>query len=168
MSVTCDGASDNRRMFSLHGTKKELTYKTVNVFCPGKPPIFFISDPSHLIKTIRNCFARGKLWVRIKWACMHCCYVVLLQCNGYSIDWQLVVELYYRNAGAQTTTPGLSLVPKLTYEHIKLTSFSKMRVDLAVQVCNIYILAVVPALSCRAVCTMTWKLNEITVGNILL
>ena len=129
VSVTCDGASDNRRMFSLHGTKKELTYKTVNVFCPGKPPIFFISDPSHLIKTIRNCFARGKLWVRIKWACIHCSYDVLLQCNGYSIDWQLVVKLYYRNAGAQTTTPGLSLVPKLTYEHIKLTSFSKMHVD---------------------------------------
>ena len=33
---------------------------------------------------------------------------------------------------------------------------------------NIKTLAVVPALSCRAVCTMTWKLNEITVGNILL
>ena len=66
VSVTCDGASDNRRMFSLHGTKKDLTYKTVNVFCPGKPPVFFISDPSHLIKIIRNCFARGQLWVRHK------------------------------------------------------------------------------------------------------
>ena len=31
-------------------------------------------------------------------------------------------------------TPGLSLVPKLKYEHIYLTSYSKMRVDLAVQV----------------------------------
>ena len=29
---------------------------------------------------------------------------------------------------------GLSLVPRLTYEHVKLTNFSKMRVDLAVQV----------------------------------
>ena len=65
VSVTCDGASDNRRMFSLHGTRKDLTYKTVNVFCPGKPPVFFISDPSHLIKTIRNCFARGHLWVSL-------------------------------------------------------------------------------------------------------
>ena len=40
VSVTCDGASDNHRMFSLHGTKKDLSYKTVNVFCPGKPPVF--------------------------------------------------------------------------------------------------------------------------------
>lgn len=45
VSVTCDGASDNRRMFSLHGTGKELVYKTVDVFCQGKSPIFFISDP---------------------------------------------------------------------------------------------------------------------------
>lgn len=50
------------------------------------------------------------------------------------------MELYHRNTGAQTTTPGLSLVHKLTYEHIHLTSFSKMQVDLAVQVCYIYIL----------------------------
>ena len=34
---------------------------------------------------------------------------------------------------------GLALVPKLKYEHIKLTSFSKMRVDLAAQVKRINI-----------------------------
>lgn len=33
-----------------------------------------------------------------------------------------------------TAAPGVSLVPKLKYEHIYLTSFSKMRVDLAAQV----------------------------------
>lgn len=66
VSVTCDGASDNRRMFSLHGGEKDLVYKTVNVFCQEKPPIFFVSDPSHLIKTIRNCFSQGKLWVSVQ------------------------------------------------------------------------------------------------------
>ena len=34
----------------------------------------------------------------------------------------------------QTDTPGLSLVPKLKFEHIYLGSFAKMRVDLAAQV----------------------------------
>ena len=34
----------------------------------------------------------------------------------------------------QTDTPGLSLVPKLKFEHISLGSFAKMRVDLAAQV----------------------------------
>lgn len=29
---------------------------------------------------------------------------------------------------------GLSLIPKLKYEHLHLTNFSKMRVDLAAQV----------------------------------
>ena len=63
VSMTCDGASDNRRMFSLHGVGRELSNKTLNVFTEQRSPIFFVSDPSHLIKTIRNCFSRGKLWV---------------------------------------------------------------------------------------------------------
>lgn len=44
------------------------------------------------------------------------------------------MQLYKRNAGATTETPGLCLVPKIKYEHVYLTSFSKMRVDLAAQV----------------------------------
>lgn len=34
----------------------------------------------------------------------------------------------------QHLTPGLSILPKLKHEHIHLTSYSKMRVDLAAQV----------------------------------
>jgi hypothetical protein len=41
------------------------------------------------------------------------------------------MNLYMKDAGKCS---GLSLVPKLKYEHLHLTSFSKMRVDLAVQV----------------------------------
>ena len=44
--------------------------------------------------------------------------VISLYCNGYAIEWKLVVELYHRNAGAQTSTTGLSLEPKLTYEQL--------------------------------------------------
>ena len=49
-----------------------------------------------------------------------------------------MVDLYHRNSGAKVRSPGLSLLPKLKYEHVHLTAFSKMRVDLAAQVCNIY------------------------------
>ena len=35
-----------------------------------------------------------------------------------------------------TETPGLSIMPKLKYEHIHLNNFSKMHMDLAAQVCN--------------------------------
>ena len=49
------------------------------------------------------------------------------------------MELYKRNTGATTTTPGLLLVPKIKYEHVYLTNFSKMRVDLAAQVSTLTI-----------------------------
>ena len=65
MTITCDGASDNRRMFAMFNDKAALSYKTNNVYSEDNSQIFFISDPPHLVKTIRNCFARGKLWVCI-------------------------------------------------------------------------------------------------------
>lgn len=45
--------------------------------------------------------------------------------------WQHVIDVYQRDHGKGS---GLSMVPKLTFEHLYLTSFSKMRVDLASQV----------------------------------
>ena len=39
--------------------------------------------------------------------------------------------LYERDKGKAT---GLAIVPKLKFEHINLTAFAKMRVDLAAQV----------------------------------
>lgn len=58
-----------------------------------------------------------------------------MQCCGQKIDWRLIVKLCETNIGAVTSTPELSLVPKLKLEHVRLTNFSKMRVDLAAQVC---------------------------------
>ena len=63
MTITCDGASDNRRMFAMSNDKSALSYKSNNVYSEDSSQIFFISDPPHFIKTIRNCFSRGKLWV---------------------------------------------------------------------------------------------------------
>ena len=40
-----------------------------------------------------------------------------IQCHEQKIDWGLIVKLYERNTGAITSTPGLSLVPKLNLEH---------------------------------------------------
>ena len=39
------------------------------------------------------------------------------------------------NLYKSNSSTGLSIVPKLKYEHVYLTSFSKMRVDLAAEVC---------------------------------
>ena len=56
---------------------------------------------------------------------------MLLQYNGKNISWSHLTELDNWDA-----RPGLGLwmVPKLKFEHISLTPFSKMRIDLAAQV----------------------------------
>ena len=57
-----------------------------------------------------------------------------IQCKGKEIQWAHIEELYFKDSGVQTETPGLAMVPKLKLEHISSGSFSKMRVDLAAQV----------------------------------
>ena len=54
-----------------------------------------------------------------------------MQNNGKTIEWKHLEDLYRRDSGARRA--GLSLVPKVKYKHIKLNSFSCMRVDLAAQ-----------------------------------
>ena len=54
------------------------------------------------------------------------------------MKWSHIISLYYRNAGKAS---GLCLLPKLKYEHVYLTSRSKMRVDLAAQVSLVIIIA---------------------------
>ena len=57
-------------------------------------------------------------------------HITILQCCGKEISWSQLVALYERNR----SEAGLSLIPKLKFEHVYLTTFSKMRVDLAAQV----------------------------------
>lgn len=92
------------------------------------------------------------------------------QCNGKHIVWTHLQNLYHRDSGAQKTVGGLSLVPKLTYEHIYLTSFSKMHVDLAAQV-SLY------SISCHALhgmvsmhviyCVVYYQILSSSVANAL-
>ena len=63
LSLTCDGASTNKRLWSIHGKGRDLSdrgvlYKVPNVYAPEPSRyLYFISDPPHLIKTTRNCWA---------------------------------------------------------------------------------------------------------------
>lgn len=59
---------------------------------------------------------------------------VVIQINGKDISWNHLVDLYQRDKGKGT---GLALIPKLKFEHLHLSSFSKMRVDLAAQVSTV-------------------------------
>jgi len=66
LGVTCDGASPNRRLWKLHSAKDEMIHKVPNIFARDGPrSLYFISDPPHLLKTIRNSWnnSKRKLWV---------------------------------------------------------------------------------------------------------
>ncbi len=53
-------------------------------------------------------------------------YYKFPQCKGKDILWSQLKLLYMKNRSQDT--PGLALIPKLKYEHVELSSFSKMRV----------------------------------------
>eukprot|EP00731_Ephydatia_muelleri_P000111 Em0001g111a len=121
VALCCDGLSANRKFFRLQDAGSEApVHRVVNPYAHDseKCCIFFLSDPPHLMKTVRNCWSNPKrrLW-----------------CNGMPISWDHLKELYTKNR-AQADDTGLALIPKLKFEHIHLTSYSKMRVDLAAQV----------------------------------
>ena len=77
-----------------------------------------ISDPPHLIKTARNCLQKsGSGKGRLMWN------------NENYLLWSHISNIYQEDKQS-----GLHLLPKITYEHIYLTSFSKMNVRMAAQV----------------------------------
>lgn len=57
--------------------------------------------------------------------------------NGDYILWQHISQLFYQDIDS-----GLKLLPKLTYDHIHLSSYSVMRVNLAAQVLSASVAAV--------------------------
>ena len=57
ISVTADGDSANRKFFRMHKTSDFLVpYKTKNPYAIDGRWLYFIADPPHLIKTVRNCW----------------------------------------------------------------------------------------------------------------
>lgn len=119
--ITSDGASPNRRFIRLHNTNDQqgIVYKAENLFAEDERSIYFISDPPHLLKTARNCFANSyshkktrKLWK-----------------NGKDISWMHVVDLFKDHCSA-----GLRICPKLSRNHIDISSFGCMKVSYAAQV----------------------------------
>ncbi len=89
LAVTADGASVNRRLLRLHQPKMQLCHKTTNPFADDRP-LLFISDPPHLIKTVRNCWASDKrnLWVRYN--------VMYMQFNSYVYECRkMIIEVVF-------------------------------------------------------------------------
>ena len=123
-AAVSDGASSNRKFYQLHsglvgpnyGADK-IIYRTCNLFAPHRN--IFFSDAPHLIKTARNCLynSGGGKCSRYMWN------------NDKHLFWSHISQLYYSDLDH-----GLHQLPKLTVDHIELSPFSKIKVNLAAQV----------------------------------
>lgn len=118
--LTCDGASANRKFFSIHRLPgfDNINFSE-NPFDRNRK-IFFISDVPHLLKTARNCFSNSF---------SHKCTRQLWR-NGKDISWMHIVKLFEEHCEFNMYNP----CPKITRNHIDLNAFSYMKVNLAAQV----------------------------------
>ena len=100
-------------------TDIDVTYRIRNPFSESKRFIYFISAPPHLIKNLRNSLLSSGYGrsARLMWNA------------GYDILWKHITDIFYEDLEC-----GLHLLPKVTNDHINLTSYSKMNVRLATQV----------------------------------
>ena len=122
IAAVCDGASPNRKFMKMHrkidqSPAREVTYRTTNLYDPSRF-IWFFSDYPHLIKTSRNSLFNsgyGEKFTRHMWN------------NGKYLEWKHIRDLYALKL-SKLKTP-----LKLKEEHVNLSSYSKMKVNLAVQ-----------------------------------
>lgn len=60
--ITADGSSANRKFFRMHYNKKDVSiflHKAKNPYSSDGHWLYFIADPPHLIKTVRNCWSHS-------------------------------------------------------------------------------------------------------------
>lgn len=131
IGTTSDGASPNRKLYRLHkpldgDAPHDVCYRTINLFAPHRF-VYFFADAPHLVMTTRNCLLHSGsgTCTRYMWN------------NGQFILWQHISHMFY-----QDVDNGLKLLPKITYDHINLNSYSVMRVNLAAQVLSATMAAV--------------------------
>ena len=72
LALTCDGGSANRRLWKLLSSD-EFAYKVPNPYAEDRY-LYLISDPPHLLKTIRNSWSSK---VRKLWVCFLSCIIIL-------------------------------------------------------------------------------------------
>lgn len=82
LCITADGASPNRKFFKMHKTPDvSFPHKAKNPYAKEERWVFFISDPPHLIKTVRNCWSHSGVYgtrhMEVnKVECLFCIYVI--------------------------------------------------------------------------------------------
>ncbi len=92
-----------------------LVYKTTNLFCLSRM-IYSFADVPHLVKTARNCLynSGSGSHSRLMWN------------DGKYLLFRHIADMFYHDQNLHCR------LPKLTLDHVLLTSYSKMKVKLAV------------------------------------
>ena len=88
----------------------DVTYRIANICSVDKRYIYFIADPPHLIKTLRNCLFNSG----------YGCYSRLMWNNGYDILWKHIKEKYHEDDRTKM------FIVWQTYVGIKLTVHSSI------------------------------------------
>ena len=115
VGLVADSASINRSLFHILNNDNKDNYKCVNIFKPDVP-IFLIPDPPHLLKTICNSVRASKPNG-----------TKLLRYGEHFILWE-----HFCRVPRLFNSEELRCC-KLNDSHYSLTSFSKMRVNIAAQ-----------------------------------
>ena len=118
----CDGAAENRAFMTMNNVS-EFVSQTNNPF--SGLPLFFISDPPHIIKKLRsnNIYNSGRKEISPR-------YTRYLLLNSKPILWDHVYAVHQRDKDRHI------YATDLRNAHVRLDSVSKMRVKLAVQALN--------------------------------
>ena len=118
-----DGASPNRKFFDHHSKyvsdlQLDVVHKVRNIFARSRF-VYFFADACHLIKTARNCLYNSGSGSRSRY----------MWNNGHHLLFRHIADIFYCDQEF-----ALHTLPKLSLDHIVLTSYSKMKVKLATQV----------------------------------
>ena len=119
--VCCDGASENRKFIRINSGYEGSLCKACNYY--SRLPMFFLSDPPHLVKKLRNNLFKsgdredGNRYTR-----------KLTRDGTQFMLWKHIVSVYDRDKLRHC------YVTKIRRGHVFLDSLSKMRVKLAVDV----------------------------------
>ncbi len=105
--LICDQGSNNTSMVASLGVTVTKPY-----FEHDHKRMYVMYDPPHLVKNIRNNLQKSGF--------LH---------NGVPIKWDYIKQLHDYQASRN-----IKLAPKLTWKHVDLPAFSKMKVSLATQV----------------------------------
>lgn len=117
----CDGAAENRAFMTMNNIN-EFVSQTNNPFSGF--PLFFISDPPHIIKKLRNnIYNSGRKEISPR-------YTRYLLLNSKPILWDHIYAVHQRDRARHI------YATDLRNAHVHLDSVSKMRVKLAVQTLN--------------------------------